>query len=287
MQWAVQAPAHLVRGLPQPKGGKSRAARAVQTLWGVPVTHRLAVVFPSEPADRSLVAPKPWLSDPTISSASQSAGIDLARALSGRSVLGPAIVQPAVVALGLVAWRRLRAQGITPALVAGQGVGEIAAWAAAGAIEDEDAHKLAALRGAAMQLAALVHPASRRSMPGGWNTIAMAPAREALTAAVAQVPRFVREVPQVTSLDGSILPDGEAPDLGAQLVEPSSWARVIDTFRRYAITEVIVVPPSRVLRSLLHDALGPNVGVQAADDDAAIDRLARRPPVEERKAHAS
>jgi malonyl CoA-acyl carrier protein transacylase len=237
-------------------------------------TSRVAVVFPSEPSDRSLAAPKPWLSDPTITAASASAGIDLARALSGRSVLGPAIVQPAVVALELVAWRRLRARGIMPMLVAGQGVGEIAAWAAAGAIEDHDAHKLAALRGAAMQLAALIHPSSRRAAPGGWNAIAMAPAREALSAAVAQVPRFGREIAQVSSLDGTVLAGDDAPDLGAQLVELASWGRVIDTFRHHAVTDVLVLPPGRVLRNLLHDALGEGVNVRLVDDDVALDRVA-------------
>jgi malonyl CoA-acyl carrier protein transacylase len=253
----------------------------------IPMRSRVAVVFPGEPSDRSLAAPKPWLSDPAITSASVTAGVDIARALSGRSVLGPAIVQPAVVALELVAWRRLRLRGVRPMLVAGQGVGEIAAWAATGAIEHHDAHKLAALRGAAVQLASLVHPTARRAAPGGWNTIAMAPAREALAGATAQVPRFTREIAQVASLDGAVLADDDAPDLGAQLVEPASWGRVIDTFRRFAITHVIVLPPSRVLRNLLHDALGPTVEVQAADDDLALDRLGALATPVQRKAQAS
>ncbi len=99
--------------------------------------------------------------------ASSYAGIDFARALSGRSVMGASIVQPALVALQLVAWRRLRARGVTPTLVAGQASGEISAWAASGAIEDHDAMKLASLRGAAVQLASLVHPTTRRASPGG------------------------------------------------------------------------------------------------------------------------
>jgi malonyl CoA-acyl carrier protein transacylase len=219
--------------------------------------------------------------------ASESAGVDIARALSGRSVLGPAIVQPAVVALELVAWRRLRARGIMPMLVAGQGVGEVAAWAATGAIDDHDAHKLAALRGAAIQLASLVHPTSRRALPGGWNAIAMAPAREALSAATAQVPRFTREVAQVSSLDGSVLAEGDAPDLAAQLVEPASWGRVIDTFRRYAVTDVVVLPPCQILRNMLHDTLGTSVRVHAADDDVALDRIAQLATATKREAEAS
>jgi hypothetical protein len=235
---------------------------------------RLAVVFPGEPTDRVLSAPYGWLTDSIITEASTVAGADIARALSGRTVMGAAVVQPAVVALELVAWRRLRSRGIVPTLVAGQAAGEIAAWAASGAIDDDEAVKLAALRGAAVQLASLVHPITRRSSPGGWNSIAMAPARETMQSASAQVPRFMRDVAQVSALDGSVMAEDETPDLGEALIAPPSWRVVIDTFLRYAITDIVVLAPSRLLKNLLGDALGKNIRVHSAEDDADLDRVA-------------
>jgi hypothetical protein len=235
---------------------------------------RLAVVFPGEPTDRVLSAPSGWLTDPIITDASTVAGADIARALSGRTVMGAAVVQPAVVALELVCWRRLRSRGIVPTLVAGQAAGEIAAWAASGAIDDDEAVKLAALRGAAVQLASLVHPVTRRSSPGGWNSIAMAPARETMQSASAQVPRFMRDIAQVSTLDGSVMAEDETPDLGEALIAPPSWRVVIDTFLRFAITDVVVLAPSRVLKNLLGDSLGKNIRVHSAEDDADLDHVA-------------
>ena len=203
--------------------------------------------------------------------------------------MGASIVQPALVALQLVAWRRLRAQGTTPMLVAGHGCGEIAAWAASGAIDDHDAMKLAALRGAAVQLASLVHPTTRRASPGGWNAIAMAPASESLTSAASQLARYMRDVAQVSTLDGAVLADDEAPELGAQLVEPPSWRLVTDTLRRYAITDVAVLAPSRTLRNLLKDVLGESIAVHPAEDDADLARIAEAidPPSPSKEAQAS
>ena len=236
--------------------------------------HRLAVVFPGEPTDRVLSAPSGWLTDPIIMDASTVGGADIARALSGRTVMGAAVVQPAVVALELACWRRLRSRGVVPTLVVGQAAGEIAAWAASGAIDDYEAVKLAALRGAAVQLASLVHPVTRRSSPGGWNSIAMAPARETMQAASSQVPRFMRDVAQVSTLDGSVMAEDETPDLGEALVAPPSWRVVIDTLLRFAITDVAVLAPSRMLKNILADSLGKNVRVHSAEDDADLDRIA-------------
>lgn len=244
---------------------------------------RLAVVFPGEPHDRVLSAPAGWLSDPLVADASACAGSDIRRALSGRTVIGAAVVQPAAVALELVAYGRLLGHGVTPTLVAGQNVGEIAAWAASGAIADHDALRLAALRGAAVELASLVHPRSpgpslrsdgRRSSPGGWNAIAMAPAREVISAAAAAAPRMMRHVPQVESVNGLVLSEDESPDLGAQLVEPPAWRPILDAFARFEITDVAVLAPSRVIRNMLRDALGPKVAVHAAEEDADLARIA-------------
>ncbi len=266
------------------KTNPSPRSMARQVAAPVAAQRRLAVVFPGEPSERVLSAPSTWLADPLVAEASSIAGADIGRALTGRTVMGAAVVQPAVVALELVGWRRLRARGVHATLVAGQAAGEIAAWAASGAIDDHEAMKLAALRGAAVQLASLVHPLTRRASPGGWNSIAMAPARETLAAAVAQVPRFMRDVAQVSTIDGAVFAEDESPDLGAQLVEPPSWRVVIDTFLRFAITDVAVLAPSRMLRNVLRDAIGPrgesrgadnpSVRVHAADDDSDLDQIA-------------
>ncbi len=248
---------------------------------------RLAVVFPGEPIERVLSAPSTWLADPLVGEASSIGGADLARALSGRTVMGAAVVQPALVALQLVGWRRLRALGVTPTLVTGQGAGEISAWCASGAIDDRDAIKLAALRGAAVQLASLLYPVGRRSSPGGWSSIAMAPARETLASALAQIPRYMRDVAQVSTYDGAILAEDESPDVGASLVEPPAWRIVVDSFLRYAITDVVVLAPSRVLRNVFRDSLGPSVRVHAVEDDADLERIAQVPPENAKEAAAS
>jgi len=237
-------------------------------------SRRLAVVFPAEPTDRTLSAPATWLSDPLLADASACAGSDVRRVLTGRAVLGAAVVQPALVALQLVGFRRLLACGVSPCLVVGVGAGEIAAWAASGAIGDHDALRLAALRGAAVELASLVHPATRRSSPGGWNSIAMAPAREVIAAAAAAAPRMLRHVPQVESVGGAVLADDEAPDLGLQLVEPPAWRSILDAFLRHGVTDVAVLPPGRTARNVVQDALGAT-SVHTAEGDRDLDALAR------------
>ncbi len=102
----------------------------------------------------------------------------------------------------------------------------------------------------------------------------MAPAQESLTAAACQLTRFMRDVPQVSTLDGAVLAEDEAPELGAQLVEPVSWRRVVDTLVRYAITDVAVVAPGRALRNLLRDVLGASVQVHSAEDETDLDVIA-------------
>jgi acyl transferase domain-containing protein len=243
------------------------------------------VVFPGEPADRTLSAPTTWLTDPLVADASACAGSDIRRALTGRTVMGAAVVQPALVALQLAGWRRLLGCGVRPVLVTGQGAGEIAAWAASGAIEDHEALRLAALRGAAVELAALVHPTTRRSSPGAWNAIAMAPAREVLASAAAASPRMMRDVPQVESVTGAVYADDETPDLGGQLVEPPAWRPILEAFLRQGITDVAVLPPSRAVRNLLRDGLAA-LAFHAAEDDADLERIAEALPQNGKEAAA-
>jgi len=102
----------------------------------------------------------------------------------------------------------------------------------------------------------------------------MAPARETMQAASAQVPRFMRDVAQVSTFDGAVMAEDETPDLGEALVAPPSWRVVIDTFLRYAVTDVAVLAPSRMLKNILADSLGKNVRVHSLEDDADLDRVA-------------
>jgi hypothetical protein len=261
--------------LSMPSGARKTSARQ----------RRLAVVFPGEPVDRVLTAPPSWLKSRLVADASACSGSDVRRALTGRAMLGTAVVQPALVALQLVGWQRLLERGATPHLVAGHGAGEIAAWAASGAIREYDALRIAALRGAAVELAGLVHPVTRRSSPGGWNAIAMAPAREVISSAAAAAPRMMRHVPQVESACGSVLAEDEAPDLGVGLVEPPAWRAMLDAFLRHGITDVAVLLPSRSVRNILEDAMLA-ISIHSAETDEDLERitLALEPPREEAKA---
>ena len=67
------------------------------------------------------------------------------------------VLQPVLTALALMDASRLRDQGLAADLVAGHSLGELAAWAFAGAMTPEDAVELAAVRGRAMGRAARVH----------------------------------------------------------------------------------------------------------------------------------
>ena len=67
------------------------------------------------------------------------------------------VLQPVLIALALIDAVRLRDQGLAVDLVAGHSLGELAAWAFAGAMTPEDAVDLAAVRGRAMGRAARVH----------------------------------------------------------------------------------------------------------------------------------
>jgi [acyl-carrier-protein] S-malonyltransferase len=88
--------------------------------------------------------------------------LDLRRLLArgGRELARTEVLQPALVAVCLGIVRRLARAGLEPSIVLGHSLGELAAWAAAGGITDEDAVRLAAIRGALM-----AREAARR--PGG------------------------------------------------------------------------------------------------------------------------
>ena len=69
-----------------------------------------------------------------------------------------AVAQPAIVAGALALWTALRDRIPAPALVAGYSIGELAAWAVAGALTAQDAIALSRSRAGAMDTAARAGP---------------------------------------------------------------------------------------------------------------------------------
>lgn len=104
---------------------------------------------------------------------SQISGLDLARlgtSASAEEITDTAVTQPLVVAATLLAHEELTRRGVLAGrqtVVAGHSVGEIAAYAVAGIISDDDAVKLAATRGAEMAKACAVEPTGMAAVLGG------------------------------------------------------------------------------------------------------------------------
>jgi [acyl-carrier-protein] S-malonyltransferase len=73
---------------------------------------------------------------------------------AGEAVFTNAVAQPLVCAAEVATWAALREALPAPALVLGYSLGELAAYACAGALEPEDAARLAVLRARAMDAAA-------------------------------------------------------------------------------------------------------------------------------------
>jgi len=105
--------------------------------------------------------PPPWVTRdvlgdrdvvPLIDVASEATGMDIARLLiaGGRELAKTEIEQPTIVAVCLGLCRMLARAGVAPGVVMGHSLGELTAWAAAGAISDEDAVRIAAVRGRLM-----------------------------------------------------------------------------------------------------------------------------------------
>jgi [acyl-carrier-protein] S-malonyltransferase len=106
-------------------------------------------------------AEQPWVSPevlgapevaPLVALAGAESRVDLVRLLvrGGRELGRSEVLQPAMVAVCLGVVRLLRRAGVVPEVVLGHSLGELTAWAAAGGITDEDAVRVAALRGRLM-----------------------------------------------------------------------------------------------------------------------------------------
>lgn len=95
-------------------------------------------------------------------------GVNLLRLLErgGTDLLRTEVLQPALCAVSLGALDWLRQAGVTPALVAGHSLGEVAAWSATGAVCAHDAVGLAATRGRLMAREAERFPGSMLALVG-------------------------------------------------------------------------------------------------------------------------
>jgi [acyl-carrier-protein] S-malonyltransferase len=101
--------------------------------------------------------------------ASEASGLDLVDLCFNaplEKLVQTEVQQPALVATSLAVLAALRAEGIEPDFVVGHSVGEFAALAAAGSVENEDAVALVRERGLAMAEAAERHPGSMAAILG-------------------------------------------------------------------------------------------------------------------------
>ena len=100
---------------------------------------------------------------------SRAAGMDLPRLLRQGSpkLHRTEVQQPAVVSVGLAAAGYLAEAGIRPAYVAGHSLGELAAWAASGAVAPADAISAAAFRGKLMRRLAEAYPGGMLALASG------------------------------------------------------------------------------------------------------------------------
>jgi [acyl-carrier-protein] S-malonyltransferase len=119
----------------------------------------------------------PWLELPGAADQlalwSKASGLDLVRlgtTASTEEITDTAVTQPLVVATTLLAHQELSRRGPladADLILAGHSVGEIAAYAIAGVLADDDAVALAATRGAEMAKACAMEPTGMSAVLGG------------------------------------------------------------------------------------------------------------------------
>lgn len=246
----------------------------------------IAALFPGQGFEEPGMA-RALLDHPLVAEASEACGVDVRRALERWTpeLAKTAVLQPALVAVSLADWET---RGARADVFCGHSVGEIAAWAAAGAIPARDAVRLAARRGAAMQRAADAHPGGMVAFDERELTAAAgldlaarnAPHRVVYSGELAAVleterrgarrlavggawhSRLMRGVAVatpdarapagtfVTCLDGRVV---ERPDLAAQVASPVRWDLAMATLLEIGADGVCMFGPRRVMRSLVRE----------------------------------
>ena len=148
----------------------------------------------------------PWLDAPGAAAAlaewSQATGLDLLHLGTGadaEEIRDTAVAQPLLTATALLS---LRSLAQVPDVVCGHSVGELAALAAAGVLDERTAVRLAAERGRAMALAAAARPTGMAAVLGGDPEQVLATAAElGLELATVNVPGQVVLGGPVAALD--------------------------------------------------------------------------------------
>ncbi len=138
--------------------------------------HVLSLLAPGQGSQKPGMLTE-WLTEPgateRVTAWSDAIGLDLVTlgtTATAEEITDTAVTQPLVVAASLLSYDRLRGvYGDLPAdtLVAGHSVGELAAAAIAGVISDDDAVRLAAIRGAEMAKACALIPTTMAAVLGG------------------------------------------------------------------------------------------------------------------------
>lgn len=165
----------------------------------------------------------PWLEDSAsrtfLGEASERIGIDLVThgtESDAETIRDTSVAQPLIVAASLLAWRALGGRASLDAVgVAGHSVGEFAAAAAAGVLQENDALALVATRGRAMAEAAALTETGMAAVVGGTESDVLEKiAAHGLTAAN-------------RNGGGQIVAAGDLPGLAALGEDAPRGARVI------------------------------------------------------------
>ncbi len=160
----------------------------------------------------------PWLELPgavdALAGWSDAAGLDLLHlgtSADAEEIRDTAVAQPLLTAAALLSWR---AFAVTPDVVCGHSIGELAALTVAGVLDATSAVALAAERGRAMAGAAAVRPTGMAAVLGGdVSEVRAAALAHSLEVATVNVP-------------GQVVLGGSLADLDALAAAPPTGARV-------------------------------------------------------------
>jgi [acyl-carrier-protein] S-malonyltransferase len=129
----------------------------------------------------------------------------------------------------------------------------------------------------ALQAVAAQFPSHRLPVAGAWHSNLMVGALPELLHEFRALP--VRPLAATFIANRTGRPTGESEDLpevlAEQLVRPVQWAASLATLERLEVTDVVVVGPGRILRSLVRKTLGTRLHVHVTDIDLerTIERL--------------
>ncbi|AKF04266.1 ACP S-malonyltransferase [Sandaracinus amylolyticus] len=112
---------------------------------------------------------------------------------------------------------------------------------------------------------ALAPHARRLAVAGAWHSRAMEPATAPLRAALGAMNGRAPRTTLISALDAREVVDGAraADVLVRGIVSPVRWVDALRAARHRGVSEMIVVAPARVVRSLARRTLGPSFPVRA------------------------